>query len=682
MEALENGVDYGESPLSRFVGKRLRQYKNNRRTFEKKWLANYAAWRRDVSLDPLGPWKKSEVEQEWMSDSLDDITRRKLLAAYGMIRDAATKGGNLAFMFDVDKSISDVRQMQQAQDPQLTAQISAALREGEDVTHDQITRTNGMTEYLRAVFSQLLYGRGWLKKVIEDITVTQVGGGGVFETALTCPAMKCVSVWRMYWDQESGDDPHSGDGLQETRRVSASDLRGMKKLKGFDAAAIDRALAKLKSLNTGQEQSIGAAGAGHIVGAEPPGERHIVDRTKTGELVESWGRHPKRFIEDALRNVGNPNAYRDGEPTPPEGTSDIDEDVEAVVTVACGVVIRVQQTSLRDRPYYTCTCEPEWDTAGESEGIADALHQTQRTRTGIRRAIENNLKLTGNFTAAGKRQFIRNYDETKGLRPGTFLDIDMDAKNVDEAFQQIVFTDISGPLIKAMEFFAGEGDLSSMIPRSEQGLPDGNAPNTAFELRERLEKAGMYLAIAIFNADGMLEGIVRDMLIDNIELAHVNVPVPVTVKALGFTTFQNKTIRRQQILDFLALRREDPEVAGMTKTTWLVEEVLKDSDLAPEQVLKTPEEYQAWLQQQQAVQQQQLALQQQSGGKSPSGDTALEMQEAQARIAQAEANARKSDAEAEAKNRDSIIKTAEAAQRLRSGSVQQPQQQASAPASP
>ena len=690
-EPIATGVEDGESPLARFVQRRFRHYKNNRLQLEKKGMANYAAWRRDLSLDPKGPWKKSEVDAEWMSDVVDDITRRKLLAAFGMLRDAITKGGNLAFMFDRDKALELIGKMQakvqaaqyaaavgavaapdQAEQPPDAQQLDALQKEfhdAEDMVHDQLKRCNGMMEFMRAVFSQLLYGRGWLKRYTKTVRVNQVGGAdGATYAELKMPAFKCVSIWRMYWDMEN-EDVREGDGMIETARWSAYDIRKKKRDKSFDSAACDRAIAKLASMQTTGGQSAGSTGAGFVYGSEPPGERQLVDRRRIAEVYEAWGRFPRGLVNDQLANINNPDAYNESvEQRSGEFDKDEGDDVECLITMVAGVVVRIALTEKTDRPYYTTICEPDLDATGASEGVADALHQTQHTRTGIRRAIENNLKLTSNFTAAGKRAFIRNW--TGKQVPGQFFDIDMDAKSVDEAFKQIVFQDISKPLIEAMEFFGGEGDLSSMIPKSEQGSPDGNAPNTAFELRDRLEKAGMYLAISIFNDDGMLEELVRDMLIDNMTMGNIALSVPVSVKALGFTSFQNKTIRAQALMDYFTLRQKDPEVAARTKLTWALEEWFKDRDIAPEQIIKTDEEYAAYVAEQQQAEQQQLQLQQQSGGKYPSGKTPEEMQEIAARVANLEADANLKNTKAQTEQRDSLVKTAQAAHEIRQTAAQ------------
>lgn len=598
----------GEGALAIWALRTFTRWKANRAVMEQRWRTAYAAWKQDLTLDPKGPWKKSEYDADWMSDVMDDTARRKILGAFCMIRDSVTKGNKLAFMFKKDIAgetlpmspavlppVSPTPEppagMERVQEPQSTVE-DGELRQWENKVHDQVERTDGLPQYVAAIFDSCVYGRGWIKRMIIDVPILTIGGGGVFEDEKSMPAMKRVSPWRVYWDMEN-PDMQANDGVMHVEKLSAYALRKLKDDKTYDAAAIDRVIEKMKGSNDSA-----SATTAYEPTSDPPGERQLTQRRKLATTIEFWGRSPRAMVEKQIAEYGKrseDNFAADAEIS----NLDTGDDVECTMTVANGICIRCMIRQPRRRPLYTMEFEPSGDSM-DSTGVADATMPVQRTQTGLRRALENNAKLSSNLMFAWKPSKIRG--KLDKIYPGVRIEVSEDAKNVADAFEQIVIQDITGPLATAMEFFEGVGDRSSLVPRSEQGQPDGNDPNTAYEMSERLKRAGLYLAMVIMNSDQMLESVLRDMLMDNIWLNEITPTVPLAVKALGFTSFENRTIRAANIMKVFELRQMDDEVKLITKVRHLVTEYIQSLEMAPDQVLKTYEEIQQELQRQTEMQ--------------------------------------------------------------------------------
>ena len=653
----------GCEPLAEFVLQTFDRFKRQREPLNEKWRRNYSAFYCDPDFDPKAPWKPSEHDQAWMSRTMSDVTRQKVLTAYSIIRDMGTRGNRLALMLKQESIL--------AGDIPEGLDVEEALKRQEDRMQDQLDRCDGVEQYDRLALSLCVYGRAWAKRFVQDVTLLRHEPAGQREDGsviyalqdqiVEMPAFESKSVFKIWTDLEDLN-VRTNDGVIEHDHISPWQLRRLLKQPHY----IDSAILSVLKNSTKSESSDKAKEAD----TEGPGMIKLADRRKTIPYFEFWGRAPRRKVQRFLQKLEE----RTGKRPDPAGGDDGDEtardvgdDIECNIVVAKNEIIRYIQTVPRDRPYYLGDFELPMDTI-IPRGTADAVEELQKTITGIIRAIENNTKLTSNFTVAGFKRFCKKW--AGKLIPGGFLEVDDEADDINKVFKQIVWTDVTGPLKDTLSFFMSLADLSSLVPRAQQGSQDAE-PQTAFELQQRLEKAGMYLGTAIAHLDRMIEDVGRDVYVYNTLMDPDFAVVPATVKALGFTSFENRVIRVSRLMGILSFIMQHEELKEQVKLRWILHEIAIANDIAPEQFFKSPDELAQVARERADLLEQQIALQQKSGKFSGSDAAALE--EMQAKSAYYRQLADKAKAETEAKQTDSLIKRADAAQRISGQRQIQPQ---------
>ena len=128
----------------------------------------------------------------------------------------------------------------------------------------------------------------------------------------------------------------------------------------------------------------------------------------------------------------------------------------------------------------------------------------------------------------------------------------------------------------------------------------------AFVAARQLEQAGKYIGSVVRNIDtGLIEPLVEAFYDFNMNDPNVLLGKgSYVVKALGFTSFQDRVERITKLQQNLQLILSDPDLKAQSKLRWYLEEIAKALDLDPDQALKSPAE----TAQEQQQEQQQAAL--------------------------------------------------------------------------
>jgi hypothetical protein len=286
--------------------------------------------------------------------------------------------------------------------------------------------------------------------------------------------------------------------------------------------------------------------------------------------------------------------------------------------------------------------------------IADNVEGWQTSLNGALRSLEDGVKLVTNVILAIKRRYLETDVEDEEIFNGRILDLAEDCDDARKAIQQVLFQDVTGPLREVITMFISFADLSSMIPRAEQGQQSEN-PQTAYELRERLRQAGKYLGGVVRNFDRMIEDIIRDFYRANLAnpLVQGGKLGLYRVKALGFTSFENRFVRAQSLMNLLSIILQSEDLKAMSEIRWIWEEIIKGHDIDPDQVIKTPETMEA---EARGKQEELAALQAseasaQAGGMPPDPNANLLAAKLQAEIEKllAESNLRRTEADIRAR---------------------------------
>lgn len=635
------------SGLSSYVRGILQESKTNRVKTQKKWLRNYAAANVDDNFDP-DTWKQKESKKKktWKSDSYLDVTRQKITAFLNLSMDVLFKGGRVPFMLQPDPLF-----LAQGAD---SFAIDQSVELNQAMMHRQFTSMKAIKECERLLLSGCVYGEYYAKRYTSDLVEerhVEAAPGVLIKQVDRKPmaAFEQKSIWNIWWERESGDISKAEyvfertmSGHRDVRRLLSKNPFIIKaKLK----EALDKSGNRTRQTQTPADTS-----------TLPPGERNVPHRTRPIELYEGWLWVPRddadNFeIENQLpREAPDPEAAaREGQdmPAAPDGIADDAKDSADRVYVACWMIDGEIVGYCRepgDNPYFGEQFEECIDSL-YGRGIADNIEAWQKGLNGAVRSFENNTKLIANLIVAVKRELLKSKPED-AIDEGGIIEVDAECSDVRQAVQQVAFQDITGPLIKSIEMFSNFADLASNMPRVQQGQQSDN-PQTAFELNQRLQQSGKYVGARVSNFDKLIAWAAQGLYDRNMADPESGVPkIPCSVKALGFTSFENQYMRLQKLVQMIQMVLSDAsgQLAAITKLRWLWEEIGKANDLETAQYIKSTEE----MRQEQAAKD---AAQQPPPIEPPAEDPLI-----QVNAAEKLAKARKYEADAAAKETDTALK--------------------------
>jgi hypothetical protein len=561
------------SSFATFLSETLAEAKLNREPIDRKWERNYAAVEVDPEYDPR-TWKKKERSKSWKSDTIFDITRQKVQAAKNLTTDIIFKGGRIPFMLSVDERVVPPA-------PEGSEQ-SMAVVQATDANEDLMDRQFRYVDTLKVMTHLLLdgaaYGEYVAKSYVTDIVEEYFAEvfPGIYEpqqTRIPTKAIERKSLWNIWRDVET-PDIQRGAYIYEREMVGTDDLEDLKGLPYYNDLALQRAIDANGSGGTAGTNTDGTASVNNM----PPGQRKLNKRIKNIEKYEFWGRAPVKSLTDF--EVTWCEELRQPPPVPQEAS---DAKKVEVYAIFIGGEIVAYKREPGPRPYK----REEWDMSHDGthgRGIADALEYIQRDLTGAVRSFNNNAKLLSNFIVAVRRRFLLNKPE-EAIDEGGVIELSDQCEDIDQGFKQVKFDNILGPLVTAIETFMNFADLSSNLPRAEQGQQSENA-QTAFELQQRLEKSGKYIAEVVRRFDGLIEWAANELYNYNMNNPDLDVQkIPAIVKPLGFTSFENRFLRLQKLIQVLTMALASPLLAQETNIRWLWEEILKALDIEPDQAM-------------------------------------------------------------------------------------------------
>jgi len=490
------------------------------------------------------------------------------------------KGNSVAFMLkETEASIAEIQRAPPDDENVQETEIEA----GQARIHRQFTNCEATSQFSAAFLSGACYGIGFGKTYVTDIEEQHwvEVSPGVWDFARRvekCKALEYKSPFSMYWDMET-PDLRTGTGVIERDYVSAYDLRRNKGNKFYLDAQIDLAIKDAgKDAAQGNDTSL------------RPAQREVAERGKNIEYLECWVRVPRTVAESfekmaaLAQETQNQTVIPSTNPDDESMTSG--DDVEVFCAIAGRYVIAYKRlASPKERPYYMLTWDEDPDGL-TGTGIADSLIDHQKVLNGAVRCYEDNKKLVSNVLLALKRRYLVDGDLGR-LQPGKHIDITDDCDDVRKAIQQIVLQDVGENLLKMIELYLQFADLSSNLPRAEQGQQTFN-PQTAFELQQRLEKSGKYIGRVIRNLDKFVRDVVMDFHDYNMRNPDLEGGKgDWVVVALGFSSFENRVIRLQKLLQLLNLVINSELLLSLVNVRWLLEEIVKALDLEPAQALKS-----------------------------------------------------------------------------------------------
>ena len=590
------------SGIGDFLIRQFENWRQNRAAIEAKWLRNWNNFRSIVVDGDV--WKVDEAKPDtWRSRTFVNVTRRTVMTFYSLVIDTLLAGGKVPFM--LKPSPWDEMQLEDL-DPMARAMVERDIDDAQRMIDQQLQDGQADRALMANTMSLGIYGETYAKRIIHDVIRTSYRPKGLQLPGISdvsrlpanftpyekvaevrkAPRWIYASVWDIFRDLET-DDLQAGAGVYHRQLVSPYWLRQRKGRPFYIDAAIDTILNNAQTSGSTKipeqfQQSL------------PPGLRNVQYRQNTIRYREYWGRVPRVKAEEFEQHL---LSSQGGEI--PDLTSGINgftegytgDDVEIMCCIADNEVVRYARSSPEERPFFRAVCQQHIDER-DATGPADNVEDIQRAINGIVRAIEDNKKQSANVQMAVKERFIDG-DYTSN-KPGQRIQITDDCDDVRKAIQPIVIPDQGEQLVSLLAIFEKYLDLDSLIPKIQQGVEDKHQV-TAFEIKEKLSMSGKYLGGAIRNIDeGLIEPIVSAFFDYNMnDPAVTKGKGNYIVKALGFSSFQDRVERINKLQQFLTLCLSDERLAAETKLRWLLEEMAKALDMEPDQAIKTIADKQA-----------------------------------------------------------------------------------------
>lgn len=574
--------------LGEYVIQEYREYKENRRLLTAKWNRNWEAFRAIID----GVWKPDlEEGDEWRSKTVLNVTKQKVVSAYALIIDSILQGGSIPFMLKPSKTMPDSER----------DAMQVGIDQMQRLIDEQLHLCNADRALMKNILSVCIFGETYAKMRIEEYVVSEWGRqqyAGIEDQARlpsvyekvqvrkVQPSWEYAANWNIFRDMEC-DDLQECYSIIERRLLSPNWLHRKKGKPYYDNEAIQRAIA--------EADKDGRSKASDDKDTLPPQYRNLSHRKNTILYLERWGRLPRKIVEDFESQRGA--AFKLASVSNLE-ESDGDE-VEGLVCMAGSEVIRFLRLAPGKRPYRRAVMEEALDDVG-GIGVADNVEDMQSVLNTAIRGFEDNTKLAGNVILAVKERLISAMG--KRLKPGMKIYLEDEARSARDAIEQVTVQNVGSTYISLIELADRWSDSESLIPKITQGI-ELDKDITAYELSQQVEKSGKYIGSAIRHVD---EGLIEPAITAFYEY-NMNDPDVVqgkgdyTVQALGFTAYQDRIVRVQELYQFMDLALKHEALFKLVRFDWILAEIAKAKNMDEDQVLKSPEQLQAEAQAEQAA---------------------------------------------------------------------------------
>jgi len=569
--------------LASYVNSDYKDKEENRADLTAKWHKNLNAYRRINN----GFWKAEECEG-WRSKAFDAITKQKIVAAVSICLDAYLAGGKIPF--DLKASPIEMQALGITDDTETDAEVQKQLESRLDtmrkVIEGQFTLCDADKAMINHFMSGAVYGITYAKTSVEPYlrqsyvpiqdTLSpsmEQARYDLEEEEFDSPSWNYVTPWDIFTDYEETD-------LKKTHSVIHRQIRSpfqlVEALEG-QPGVLDIELKKaLKAHSSRQPEETDSTSELN------PAIQDIPNRKQTVRYLEYWGRIPRSILKDFMDKSGaDPWSLAEADDDEQEGRM-----VELLVGVIDDTVVRLAVIgNAKHRPFYCAKWEDNFEGQG-GIGVADNTEDVQMMRNGVIRLFFDNKALSANVQLALKRNLLAK--KLKSFVPGSLVDISDECDDVRKAVQQIIVQDVGESLLSAIDLTEKWADDDSMVPKIQQGA-GGDSGDTAYELQQRLEKSGKYLARVMGNMDnGITEPVAQYFYEWNMSDPRAEGKGSYEVFATGFTSFQDKIKRLAVIRELLNVAAALPE--GQAKLAEIFKEIAKMGDVDPDQFLTSEAE--------------------------------------------------------------------------------------------
>jgi hypothetical protein len=574
-----------------------------RNLIEEQWRANDDAFRGRYDSSTLKKWKTSEG-QGWRSKVFVRLTKQKVVTGYNNLLAVMLQNGRLPYELEPTPVPEDMAG-RMLPEPEAWARCERMSKQ----IRDDLDECRAESRYMTAAMVLALYGMSWIRgPVLRRRKVTRrvlaVPGFGYdagpqllsrygrhmmqVEDAWR-PEMEVINPWSVFWDMESINH-QEGHGVCLREMMSYGRFLDLVGSPGYNEEAIRSVLGQFKDDDSGEiDQSHG------------PYAEVLLKRKRVIPVYEFFGRVPKRYLEESDKwSVDLSNVKQSKE-------------VEIHCVIAKGkspVVIRKPTVNpFCYRPVYRAVWEQIPFEAG-ALSVPENMQDSQSMVNGLTRAMMDNKSLSSNLLLWWNASKMAP-GQNKVLYPGKTFETADHVEDVRQALQFFAPPDVTGSTPELINMFERWASQETNLPDVMQGETARYQPNTAFEMSKLVESANKGIGSTVRNCD---EGHIEPLITGFYDYHYATSPDEgikgdYAVKAMGFSSYQDKSVRGQNILSLAQFALSNQMSAGYVKVIEFLRELARTRDIDPDKFFMTDDEIQQQAMAMQAQMEQQAILQ-------------------------------------------------------------------------
>lgn len=460
----------------------------------------------------------------------------------------------------------------------------------EDRIRDILDKTRFTNEISKAIHELILHGTGVMKSPVLQRRNYPVYKGRYanrlqrIESAIEqelIPAAKFVSIFDLYPSPEA-ENVNDLSYLIERRQLSSVQVRQLlTEDAGYDSEAVTDVLDR-RVYSTGTEIS------------KPlnPHQESYGEEEKEYELLEFWGMLDADDVTGFMdtSEFGNLNLI-------PVCIHVLgDRTIKATISPYDGML-----------PYHF----GYWQQVPHSiwgDGIFWSIRDIQSLLNFAMAMYVEGKQLASAPQIAVDPSQLQHGTDIQNLEPGGILEF-APGTDISTAFRPIVIPDVTHGIMEMMQFLQREANLSSGQSPIGMGQSAPYQTKTAtgmsiLNTASQKQTASVVQSVSSI-LQGAIDGIYRWLLVDSDD---PNLHCDAEAICTGYERFVAEEIHNQQMLQFLQIVMNVPDLAGMLKIDRFAKPMLRAFSLDPDEMLKSPEELQQAQQAQQAAMQQKLEM--------------------------------------------------------------------------
>ena len=552
--------------------------------------------------------KGANASSPWRSKAFYPLTEQKVTAAQAQLQDVLFKGGKFpydikgspipddpAILADANKVVHGGQMLTRGREVEQKAmakeELDQRVKNMRKRMDDQFAECDAASIGLTSLYEGALYGTAFLespritRKKRYKWNATKNGDYSKTEAYEDVPTVVNLNPWDCWPDPECGGKVSDGIGFFHRERMSAPAINDLfelvfpsKDIEMKDADSEEYEYEYNKDQFEALLTDIGESDTGRLkTPVDNDGPNAAADTGHANKIYEVFnfaGAIQNKFLKEFIKGIkGKDNAFSE------------------VIVVMCNArIIKCVLNPFpgKRRPYHMV---PWTSIPGSAygRGVAEKIFDAQKNVNRLMRMYIDNKRLSGNLmTAIDRSKLKRGCD--LAVHPGKNWEFEGSFQDADvrRLLHPIIFPDVTGGVLEAIGTMVSWADQSSGVPKILEGQP-GQDSSTAYAENQRISAATKQLGLVLKNYDMYAWVPIVESFYDwNMQYLKDNsVKGDFSVIATGFSTFENKHLRKLDLERFLMLSQQLPALQMKVKSDPIVEDWALAANLDPERYLLT-----------------------------------------------------------------------------------------------